>query len=150
MMSVMIHAAGLHQFNAAGIDDREARRAAETSLQFADRPSRHARQGQRAFPGGAVGDADGTAVPSAGNGEAGDRRSSNSMPTGSCSQPATPGLRRFPGWNVGLFATLSADPTLGRAEAMRRTMLSLLDDKSSTENAYPAIWGPFAVIAEGN
>ena len=30
------------------------------------------------------------------------------------------------------FATLSADPTLGRAEAIRRAMLSLLDDTSST------------------
>jgi CHAT domain-containing protein len=48
------------------------------------------------------------------------------------------------------FAALAADPTLGRAEAMRRAMLSLLDDKSSTDNAYPAVWGPFAVIGEGS
>jgi hypothetical protein len=34
------------------------------------------------------------------------------------------------------FATFSADPTPGRAEAMRRAMLSLLADTSSTENAY--------------
>jgi hypothetical protein len=32
---------------------------------------------------------------------------------------------------------------------MRRTMLAFLNDKSSPENAYPAIWGPFAVIGEG-
>jgi hypothetical protein len=33
---------------------------------------------------------------------------------------------------------------------MQRAMLSLLDDKSSTENAYPAVWGPFAVVGEGS
>ena len=48
------------------------------------------------------------------------------------------------------FAILSANPGLGRAEAMRRAMLAYLDDRSSPENAYPAVWGPFAVIGEGS
>jgi CHAT domain-containing protein len=48
------------------------------------------------------------------------------------------------------FAILSAHPTLGRAEAMRRAMLTFLDAKSPSENAHPAIWGPFAVIGEGS
>src|SRR5262249_22080614 len=48
------------------------------------------------------------------------------------------------------FTVLTTDPTPGRAEAFRRTMLAYLADKSSPENAYPAVWGPFAVIGEGS
>jgi CHAT domain-containing protein len=47
------------------------------------------------------------------------------------------------------FAILKANPSLGRAEAMRRAMLDYLNDRSSVDNAYPAIWAPFAVVGEG-
>ncbi|MCP3474050.1 CHAT domain-containing protein [Bradyrhizobium sp. CCGUVB1N3] len=47
------------------------------------------------------------------------------------------------------FDLLKNEPGLGRAEALRRAMLSYLDDASSPRNAYPAIWAPFALIGEG-
>jgi CHAT domain-containing protein/Tfp pilus assembly protein PilF len=47
------------------------------------------------------------------------------------------------------FALLKNEPKLGRAEALRRAMLTYLDDASSPRNAYPAMWGPFALIGEG-
>ncbi len=47
------------------------------------------------------------------------------------------------------FDLLKSDPRIGRAEALRRAMLAYLNDGSSSRNAYPAIWGPFALIGEG-
>jgi len=47
------------------------------------------------------------------------------------------------------FDILKSDPTIGRAEALRRAMLGYLNDASSPKNAYPALWGPFALIGEG-
>lgn len=47
------------------------------------------------------------------------------------------------------FALLKNEPRIGRAEALRRAMLAYLDDASSQRNAYPAMWGPFALIGEG-
>jgi CHAT domain-containing protein/Tfp pilus assembly protein PilF len=47
------------------------------------------------------------------------------------------------------FDRLKADPKLGRAEALRQSMLAYLNDASSPKNAYPAFWGPFALIGEG-
>ena len=47
------------------------------------------------------------------------------------------------------FDRLKSDPKIGRAEALRRAMLGYLADSSSPKNAYPAFWGPFALIGEG-
>ena len=47
------------------------------------------------------------------------------------------------------FALLKNEPNIGRAQALRRAMLTYLDDASSPRNAYPAMWGPFALIGEG-
>jgi CHAT domain-containing protein/Tfp pilus assembly protein PilF len=47
------------------------------------------------------------------------------------------------------FDLLKAEPGIGRAEALRRAMLAYLNDTSSPRNAYPALWGPFALVGEG-
>jgi CHAT domain-containing protein len=47
------------------------------------------------------------------------------------------------------FDRLKSDPKIGRAEALRQAMLFYLNDTSKPQNAYPAIWGPFALIGEG-
>jgi CHAT domain-containing protein len=47
------------------------------------------------------------------------------------------------------FRALSLTPSIGRAEALRRSMLALLDDKTQAENAYPAVWAPFMIVGEG-
>jgi CHAT domain-containing protein len=50
---------------------------------------------------------------------------------------------------IATFDRLKSDPKLGRAEALRQAMLGYLNDTSSPRNAYPALWGPFALIGEG-
>jgi CHAT domain-containing protein/Tfp pilus assembly protein PilF len=50
---------------------------------------------------------------------------------------------------ISTFDRLKADPKMGRAEALRQAMLGYLNDTSSPQNAYPAFWGPFALIGEG-
>lgn len=47
------------------------------------------------------------------------------------------------------FDLLKNEPKIGRADALRRAMLAYVDDTSSPRNAYPAMWGPFALIGEG-
>ena len=47
------------------------------------------------------------------------------------------------------FDILQSDPTLGRAEALRRAMLALMNDTADSLNAHPAVWAPFIVVGEG-
>jgi CHAT domain-containing protein/tetratricopeptide (TPR) repeat protein len=45
-------------------------------------------------------------------------------------------------------AELKADPKIGRAEALRRSMLSMIDSGKDYE-AHPAFWAPFVLVGEG-
>ena len=43
---------------------------------------------------------------------------------------------------------MTRDPKVGRAEALRRSMLALID-KGEPHEAHPAYWAPFVVVGEG-
>lgn len=45
------------------------------------------------------------------------------------------------------FDTMKADPSLGRAEAMRRAMASLI--AGGGRLSHPANWAPFVVVGKG-
>ena len=45
-------------------------------------------------------------------------------------------------------AVLTRDTTIGRAEALRRAMLAMIDQGKPAE-AHPANWAPFVVVGEG-
>jgi len=49
---------------------------------------------------------------------------------------------------TGAVSRMAADKSVGRAEAMRRSMLALIDNGEPIE-AHPAYWAPFVVVGEG-
>jgi CHAT domain-containing protein/tetratricopeptide (TPR) repeat protein len=49
---------------------------------------------------------------------------------------------------TGAFAELKRDPSLGRAEALRRAMLALV--AQGGRMAHPSSWAPFVVVGEGS
>lgn len=50
---------------------------------------------------------------------------------------------------IGTFDALTKDPGVGRAEALRRSMLAMIADRRDPANAYPALWAPFFIVGEG-
>ena len=47
------------------------------------------------------------------------------------------------------FAELRNDPKIGRAEALRRAEMAMLDPKNPPEFAHPLAWAPFVLAGEG-
>ena len=55
--------------------------------------------------------------------------------------------RSFLATSAAVGAT-TRDKTLGRAEALRRAILAMID-KGQAREAHPAFWAPFVVVGEG-
>lgn len=50
---------------------------------------------------------------------------------------------------TGLIDAQLAEPQIGHAEALRRSMLALIDNAPSAEFAHPSVWGPFVIVGDG-
>jgi hypothetical protein len=50
---------------------------------------------------------------------------------------------------TGTFEALQKAPSIGGAEALRRSMLEYMNNTSNPWNAYPDYWGPFSIVGEG-
>ena len=48
-----------------------------------------------------------------------------------------------------MLAEAAAHPEIGRAEALKRSMLALIDDPENDHFAHPLFWAPFVVVGEG-
>jgi CHAT domain-containing protein/Tfp pilus assembly protein PilF len=49
---------------------------------------------------------------------------------------------------TGLIGALNADPTIGRSEALRRSMLAMVDSTTDSDT-HPIAWAPFVLAGEG-
>lgn len=50
---------------------------------------------------------------------------------------------------TGAFAKLTADPSIGRAGALREAMIAVMDNTDDPTLAHPSAWAPFVVVGEG-
>jgi CHAT domain-containing protein/tetratricopeptide (TPR) repeat protein len=50
---------------------------------------------------------------------------------------------------AGAFAAMSKDPSIGRAEAIRRSMIAIQAPPYPPEYAHPLVWAPFSIAGEG-
>ena len=46
------------------------------------------------------------------------------------------------------FQEIKNNPGVGRTEAIRRSMVALINDSSLARNAHPSVWAPFVVVGE--
>ncbi len=56
---------------------------------------------------------------------------------------------RYPKASAKAGTEAAQHPEIGRAEALRRSMLALMDDTENPRFAHPLFWAPFVVVGEG-
>ncbi len=50
---------------------------------------------------------------------------------------------------TGLFSAQDKDPAIGASEALRRSMMALIEDDDKPRMSHPMFWAPFVVVGEG-
>jgi tetratricopeptide (TPR) repeat protein len=50
---------------------------------------------------------------------------------------------------TGLIAAIKANPSIGRAEALRRSILAMIDHSQNADDTHPIAWAPFVLAGEG-
>ena len=50
---------------------------------------------------------------------------------------------------TGMFAAQDKDPAIGASEALRRSMMALIEDDDEPWMSHPMYWAPFVVGGEG-